>query len=83
MTMADEKQKLRPIATMTTRETLQIQNHLTQMRFAIIKAQTDVAHILMLAEGETQTALEGEVLGFLRDSQAHFSSLKKLLIEVK
>lgn len=81
---SDEKVKniktMRAIATMTQRDVWAVQNHLSQLRFAVLKAQTDVAHIFLLAEGESQTALEGEVMGFMRDAQAHFSNLKKLLI---
>lgn len=80
-TLVLNRAKMRPLAGMTTRETLQIQHHLGQMRLKLIKAQTDVAHALMLEEGESQTALEAEVMGFMREAQAHFASLKDLLIE--
>lgn len=73
---------MRPIAEMAQREVWGIQNELTQLRWAIVKAQTDVAHICMLAPGESQTALEHEVMGFMRDAQAHFVELKKLLVGV-
>lgn len=77
-----EKRKMRPVAEMTTRENMQVHHHFCEMRNALVKAQLDWAQILMLAEGATQTALEAEVMAFLHEMQAHFSSLKKLLVQV-
>lgn len=76
-----DKSKMRHIGDMTTRDVLSAQNHLSQMRFATVKAQTDLSHCLMLEPGETQDALQGEVLAFLRDAHAHFKSLLELLIQ--
>lgn len=83
MSGSPEKKEIKPklIADMTHKDILRIQNHLTQLRFAIIKAQTDVARIIMLEPGETQSALEKEVHLFMREAKAHFKSLADLLIE--
>lgn len=78
---AEAKPVMHAIDTMTTKQTFQVQNHLNQMRFAILKAQTDFAHALMVEPGATQEALQTEIVGFMRDAQAHFVELKKLLIK--
>lgn len=80
--LPQERKKMRPVAEMTTREGLQVHHHFCEMRNALLKAQLDWSQLNILAEGVTQTALEGEVMAFLHEMQVHFSSLKKLLVQV-
>ena len=71
----------KPIDDFSQREVMIVQNHLTQLRQATTKAQLDFSQCLMLEPGATQTALMGEILGYMADAHAHFKKLSDLILK--